>query len=294
MRACVGRSGTPPRRGELKIGRQFIADNLSPKLCVPEGRPKIRRPSGALSFFGAIPAFHAGLFSLAPPGHKGRFGRLRRLVPGLALGWLIVQPAWGADPKALNTALERANDALSRGKLAEAEKLVDSAARLAPDKPEVANLRGALFSRQGKFEEADRQFHRALEIDPNFQLARFNLAELSLLRNQVDEAKTRFEELQKIDPESELLQFKVVICDVLKDQENQAVMGTEQINFPGRTPAYYFARAAILLRKNQTKEADQYLANARKYYTQAQCAYFDQALREVKLLTSATPEKGKK
>ncbi len=208
----------------------------------------------------------------------------RAILAALAFGCLMVQSVLGAESKALNSTLERASDALSRGKLAEAEKLVDSANRIAPDKPDVANLRGALFSRQGKYQEAAQQFNRALQLDPNFQLAKFNLAELALLQGNFDEARNRFTQLQKLDPDSELLQFKLVLCDVLQNREADAISGTEQINFPGHTPAYYFARAAILFRKNQTGEANQYLVNARKYYTQAQCAYFEQALRELKLI----------
>ncbi len=212
-----------------------------------------------------------------------------RLLYALLFGWLLVQAVGGAESKALNSTLQRANDALLRGKLAEAEKLVDAASRIAPGKPEVANLRGALFSRQGKYQEAAQEFNRALELDANFQLAKFNLAELALLQGNFDDARNRFTELQKLDPGSELLQFKVVLCDVLQDREADAISGTEQINFPGHTPAYYFARAAILFRKNQIEEANQYLTNARKYYTQAQCSYFDQALRELKLVPLPGP-----
>jgi Flp pilus assembly protein TadD len=226
---------------------------------------------------------------------QGGARQLRQLSLLGSLTFLLFSTAISADPKALSAALQKANDALNRGRLAEAERDIENVARLAPGKPDAANLRGTLFSKQGKFDEAEREFEKALQTDPNFNLAKYNLAELALLQGRLDEARTRFLDLQKLDSGSEVLQFKLVLCDVLQHQEIQAISGTEKINFPGRTPAYYFARAAILFQKNQVPQAKQYLANARKYYTDEQCAYFDQALREVKLVTSsATVEKGKK
>jgi hypothetical protein len=41
------------------------------------------------------------------------------------------------------------------------------------------------------------------------------------------------------------------------------------------------------LKRGQQKGALQYLANARKYYVAAQCAFFDQELKQVGLMTTA-------
>ena len=192
-----------------------------------------------------------------------------------------------AEPKGLEAAIERANRTLNQGKLNEAEKQVDAAQKLYPDKPEVWNLRGAIFLKQRRLDDAAEQFAKALQLDPKFYGAKFNLAQVFLLQNKFEDAQTRFQELQTVDPKSELLQFKVVLCTVLKGQADRTSMLIDTMTFPGETPAYYYARAAALLKKGQQMGARQYLANARKYYPDLQCAFFDQELKQVGLLTPA-------
>lgn len=201
---------------------------------------------------------------------------------------LIFQAVNGlAEPKGLEAAVERANRELNQGKLNEAEKQVEAAQKLYPDKPEVWNLRGAIFLRQRRLDDAAEQFAKALQLDSKFYAAKFNLGQVFLLQNKFDDAQTSFQELQAVDPKSELLQFKVVLCTVLKGQADQASTLIDTMTFPGETPAYYYARAAALLKRGQQKEARQYLTNARKYYPDAQCAFFDQELKQVGLLTPA-------
>lgn len=214
---------------------------------------------------------------------------LTRTPAIIALLLYLAFPAFNglAEPKGLEAAIERANRTLNQGKLDEAEKQVDAAQKLYPDKPEVWNLRGAIFLKQRRLDDAAEQFSKALQLDPKFYGAKFNLAQVFLLQNKFDDAQTRFQELQTVDPKSELLQFKIVLCTVLKGQADQASTLIDTMTFPGETPAYYYARAAALLKRSQQKEARQYLANARKYYPDAQCAFFDQELKQVGLLTPA-------
>ena len=207
----------------------------------------------------------------------------------IALLLYLAFPAFNglAESKGLEAAVERANRTLNQGKLNEAEKQVDAAQKLYPDKPEVWNLRGAIFLKQRRLDDAAEQFAKALQLDPKFYGAKFNLAQVFLLQNKFDDAQTRFQELQAVDPKSELLQFKIVLCMVLKGQADQASTLIDTMTFPGETPAYYYARAAALLKRGQQKEARQYVANARKYYPDAQCGFFDQELKQVGLMTTA-------
>jgi len=101
-----------------------------------------------------------------------------------------------------------------------------------------------------------------------------------LLQGKYADARARYEELQQVDPKSELLQFKIVVTDVLDDRQSQAAQLINDMTFPGTTPAYYFARAAVLLKQSQEKEAQQYFTNARKYYDEQQCAYFMRFLQQ--------------
>lgn len=212
------------------------------------------------------------------------------------LGLACLTVGGRAEPKSLEAVVERANRALSLGKLDEAEKQTDAAQKLYSDKPEVLNLRGAILIKRGRFDQAAEQFAKALQLDPAFYPAKYNLAQVLMLENKLDAAQTRFQELQAVDPNSELLQFKVVLCSVLKGQEDRSSGLIDAMRFPGETPAYYYARAAVLLKKGLEKDAHQYFANARKYYADAQCAFFDQELKQVGLLTTVpkvSPTPGK-
>jgi hypothetical protein len=60
------------------------------------------------------------------------------------------------------------------------------------------------------------------------------------------------------------------------------------MKFPGKTPAYYYARAAIALKRGQKETAQKYLENVKKYYSDEQCAYFAQSLKEIDF-TAAKP-----
>jgi hypothetical protein len=78
------------------------------------------------------------------------------------------------------------------------------------------------------------------------------------------------------------------VTDVLDNRQSQAAQLINDMTFPGTTPAYYFARAAVLLKQLQEKQAQQYFTNARKYYDEQQCAYFMRFLQQNGLAKAAT------
>jgi hypothetical protein len=59
------------------------------------------------------------------------------------------------------------------------------------------------------------------------------------------------------------------------------------MKFPGKTPAYYYARAAIALKKGEKAAAQKYFESAKKYYSEEKCRYFAQALKEMDLTLAA-------
>jgi hypothetical protein len=91
------------------------------------------------------------------------------------------------------------------------------------------------------------------------------------------------EDLGQVDPKSEILQFRMALDYVLANQTAKAMALIDEMDFPGKTPAYYYARAAVWLKKGLVKDATQYSLNAHKYYTDSQCSYFVSVLREMGL-----------
>jgi tetratricopeptide (TPR) repeat protein len=193
-----------------------------------------------------------------------------------------------AENKAYDAAIKKATQALRAGNLAEADKQADAAAKLEPASAQTENLRGVIAVQKKQYDAAVSRFAQAIATDDRFYPAKLNLADVLLLQGKYADARARYEELQQIDPKSELLQFKIVVADILDDRQFQAIQLINDMTFPGTTPAYYFARAAVLLKQSQEKEAQQYFTNARKYYDEQQCGYFLHFLQQNGLAKPAT------
>ncbi len=199
---------------------------------------------------------------------------------------VLVQRSF-ADQRSTSAALERATNAFNQGKFEEAEKQVDSAAKTDSKKPAIFNLRGAIFTREKRYDEAVQQFNQALALDPKFYPARFNLAEVRLLAGNYDQATKEYQALKEVDPASELVDFKLVLCMVLDGDLSKASETVDLMKFPGKTPAYYYARAAIALKRGEKDAAQKYFDNVKKYYSEGECRYFVESLKELDL-TSPT------
>lgn len=206
-------------------------------------------------------------------------------LPSLAAG----------DSKALADVLAQADQFLAQDRVDRAAREENIAETIAPGTPPVVNLRGVILLRQKQYEEAAAQFQRALASDPKFFPAKLNLVDADLLLKRFDAARTALTELQQVDPKSELVQFKLALSFVLADEPSRAQIVIDQMQLPGQTPAYYYARAGLLLRQGKATEAENYFATVKKYYTTGQCAYFARALAQFglasaeQLTTTPTP-----
>jgi tetratricopeptide (TPR) repeat protein len=212
----------------------------------------------------------------------------------VALGFFLPLGSQAAsDSKTLADVLARADHFLAQDSVEQAAKEANAAEKIAPGTPPVVNLRGVILLRQKQYQDAAAQFQRALASDPKFFPAKLNLVDADLLLKKFDEARTALAELQKVDPQSELVQFKLTLSYVLADEPSRAQIVIDQMQLPGQTPAYYYARAGLLLRQGKATEADNYFATVKKYYTSEQCAYFDRALVQFGLASTeqltATP-----
>ena len=191
-----------------------------------------------------------------------------------------------ARARSADTPFDNALRAFNAGKLEDAERIAEAAERANPKRPEIPNLRGAIFTKQKRYDQAAEQFNAALALDPNFYQAKLNLAEVNLRQGKYGEAARRYEEMQKLDPGSELLQFKLILCATLSGDTSRATTMADIMKFPGKTPAYYFARAAISLKTGNKEAAKKYFEHARKYYSDEECAYFVRSLKDLDLVDS--------
>jgi tetratricopeptide (TPR) repeat protein len=208
----------------------------------------------------------------------------------LLTAWLLCLVFWArstiADQRAADAAFQRATTAFNNGRLEEAEKQAADAEKAGYKKPEAACLLGAIYKRQKRYDEAVDQFNQALAIDPKFSPAKLYLAEVKLLQGKYADAVKEYEALKVLDPESEVVDFELVLCFLLEGDDTRASVTADVMKFPGKTPAYYYARAAIALKHGGKDAAQRYFENAKKYYADDQCRFFVQSLKEVDLLAS--------
>jgi len=215
-----------------------------------------------------------------------QFGRLLVILICLLSSSLALADSKNEAKKNYDAIITRVSRDLADGKIDEAAADAKLAEKLDPNNPETANLFGIVASKKKDYAEAVSQFNRALTENPKFYTAKFNLVDVLLLQGDYQQARSILSDLSEIDPKSEVVQFKFALSYVLANETDQASAFIDEMEFPGKTPAYYYARAAVWLKKGLDKDASQYSVNAHKYYTDGQCRYFVSILQEMGLNAS--------
>ena len=141
-----------------------------------------------------------------------------------------------------------------------------------PDLAESLNLRGVVYMRQGRYDEAEKTLHKALSIEPKFWNASFNLAEIPFLKKDWAEARNRFEALTAdehdgLRPEtSQLIDYKILLTFVLQGKENMVDWILNKFEFSKDSPALYYSNAGIAFQHGNQKEAKEWMSAADKHF----------------------------
>lgn len=128
--------------------------------------------------------------------------------PGLILVLLSVLLAMAAGASAQQKErsssraeqLERAASLIASERLAEAEQQLNQVLKVAPQDATALNLLGAIRAKQGKLDEAETLFARAVRSDPQLAGAHMNLAYLYLLKRDPEKSAASLKEVLRIDP----------------------------------------------------------------------------------------------
>ncbi len=190
----------------------------------------------------------------------------------------------------------------------EALKALDAIDARQPDLAESQNLRGVVLLRKGDqekadpalskayFDKAEKALHKALELEPKFWNAQFNLSEIPFLKKDWTEARNRFEALiagnsDEMKGETSLLiQYKILLTFVLQGKENMVDWILNKFEGEKDSPALYYSNAAIALQKNNQKEADDWMKAAQKHYPASLNKLFAESFYEVGWMTKPEGE----
>ncbi len=96
--------------------------------------------------------------------------------------------------------LERAAALIGGGRLAEAERQLTQILKLAPEEAAALNLLGAIRAQQGRLDEAEALFSRAVRGDRRLTAAHMNLAYLYLLKREPEKTAAALREVLRLDP----------------------------------------------------------------------------------------------
>jgi Tfp pilus assembly protein PilF len=141
-------------------------------------------------------------------------------------------------------------------RLAEAEKELTSILRVTPDLPVALNFLGTIRAKQGRLNEAETLFVRAVRNDKNFTGARMNLAHLYLLKRDPQKAIAQLKEVVALEPEN--AEAAVMLGDTYLD-ENDLAKAEENylVALQGRldNAGALFGLGQISRLKGETREA---------------------------------------
>lgn len=90
--------------------------------------------------------------------------------------------------------------AISDGEFEQAAEILDQCEKENPKSAEVQFLRGNLFERQQKIDEAVKCYQKAIELDPDFTRSYYNLGVLLLVQEKSVKASEMFDQLVKKEP----------------------------------------------------------------------------------------------
>ncbi len=162
----------------------------------------------------------------------------------------------------------RTADQLKNERVDAALKNIEELRTLAPNDASVENLAGTAYAMQKKYDDARSAFKKALEIDPNSVAAKNNLAEIEFSAKRYAEAETLYRDLLPKTPRRALTAYHIYLCLLMQDRDKEAEAYLTLFPAPpsATSPAWYFAKAGYAFNEGKKRDAERYLADARRYY----------------------------
>ena len=185
------------------------------------------------------------------------------------------------------TALREAVRAFNGRDFDKALKALDTAETIYPPNALTLNTRGAALIEQKRYDEGAGFCRKALEIDPKFYPARFNLCEVPLVQKHYAEARSMFMKLHDENPKDELVQFRILLTWLLEKNDGEARRVLDSIPFPSNTPAYYYGNAAWEFAHGNAVEGNKWVMRGNWVFKPEVTTNFSQPFLEIGWLKTA-------
>jgi len=191
-----------------------------------------------------------------------------------------VNPA-PAQPDAITAILSDAVHLMTQGQPDAALDKVNLAIRLAPQDPDPYGLRASLYAQKQAWPEAQKDYHKVLEIDPANVPAKFDLAEIKFKLKLYDQARSDFAALEKDEALGDLASYRVFVCDLAAGHVEAAGRELDAFNQIGGNASYYFANAAWSLYHHKTEEGRGWLTSGVQIYAQEKVNSYCTSLKDL-------------
>jgi tetratricopeptide (TPR) repeat protein len=153
------------------------------------------------------------------------------------------------------------------GNFRNAEEQYREALKLNPEKyPDAYYNHGVLLLKEGRLDEAQAAFVKALEINPSYASARNDLGYLLERQGNLDAAAAEYRKAVEEQPDFRKARFNLARILVNRQQYSEAVGQLEQTLTPvdEQTPAYLYALGAAYGRAGDYGQAKRYLHQAKE------------------------------
>jgi len=180
-----------------------------------------------------------------------------------------------------------AADAFIKRDFPTAEKKLDEADKIKPDLFDSICLRASIYAELREFPKAQLYYEKALTIQPNSFLPKFNLAEMLLMQKKFEEAQTAFEQLA-VPPgrARELVDFKIVLAALGKGNDARAREVLDHMKFPSDSGAYYYANAAWEFAHGKKDKANDWIQSGDSIFGHARNYSFYDSLADMGWVTA--------
>lgn len=151
---------------------------------------------------------------------------------------------------------------------------VDQAETIHQKSALTLNIRAAVAIEEKRFEEGRELLLQALQLDPRFFPALFNLAEIPFMQGKYSEARLAYEKLTDDDATAELIRFRIYLTYLLEKNDERAKAILDALPLLNDTPIYFYAHAAWEFAHGNTKDAQSYLKSAEAVFPPSRLANF--------------------
>ncbi len=166
--------------------------------------------------------------------------------------------------------------------------LVDKAEAMYQPSAVTVNIRAAIAIEEKKFDEGREYCLKALQLDPKFFPALFNLAEIPFMQGKYAEARLAYEKLLDEEASADLIKFRLYLTYLLEKDDERAKAQLDKIPLLNDTPIYFYAFAAWEFAHGDEKKAQGYLNSAETVFPKAKLSNFSDVFYDIGWLKRPT------